>query len=110
MTPDAGSAQRPRSGLVALWRGKLPLKTAFWEYAVGYGTVLNLLTSILSFAVLAMKGPPLLALGCFFLPLPYNVTAVIGVWRSASAYRGEPRWADAARIGVVVWAVLATLI
>lgn len=53
--------------------------------------------------------PAALALFIHFLPLPYNIAAGVGVWRSAARYSGNPLWAGLARIVVVIWAILATL-
>jgi hypothetical protein len=35
--------------------------------------------------------------------------AAVGVWRSAARYRGPTIWANAARIAVIIWALIATL-
>jgi hypothetical protein len=90
-------------------RGEIPLASAFWLYAIGYGTLFNLIATAAAFAVLAAGGPPLLALAVFLLPLPYNVLGVIAVWRSADRDHGDPTWAMAARIAIIAWAILATL-
>ena len=91
-----------------LWRGEVGLARVFWEYAIGFGTLANLITTMLALAVL-MSGFPMLAVAIFFLPLPYNVLIVVAVWRSAGHYRGPPVWATLARVVVVAWAVIATL-
>jgi hypothetical protein len=44
------------------------------------------------------------------LPLPYAVLVVVAVWRSAVHYRGPPERAQLAKAGIVVWAVLATVL
>lgn len=93
-----------------LWRGEIALARAFWQYAVAYGALLNLLATIAAFSVMASDGSPLLAIALFFTPLPYNALAVIVVWRSAARHEGDGRLADAARIAVVLWAVLLTLV
>jgi hypothetical protein len=93
-----------------LWRGEIALARVFWWYAIAYGALLNLLFTILAFAVVASDGPPLLSVAAFLLPLPYNVFVVICVWRSAAHYGGNARWADAARIASVAWSMLLTLV
>jgi hypothetical protein len=90
-------------------RGEIPLPYAFWLYAVGYGTIANLVVTALALGVLAAGGPGWLALAVFLTPLPYNLLAVVAVWRSADRY-ADPAWARTARIAVVTWAILATLI
>ena len=41
-------------------------------------------------------------------PLPYNLLALVAVWRSAANWRGAPRWATLARLVIVVWLAAAT--
>ena len=98
-----------KSRLLRLWRGEVPLATVFWDYAIIYGTILNLISTVGAFAILAAKLPALLALAIHLLPTPYNLVAVVGVWRSAGRYQGPPVWALLARILVIVWAIVATL-
>jgi hypothetical protein len=91
-------------------RGEIPLAHAFWLYAIGYGALFNLITTAAAFGVLAAGGAGLLALAVFLLPLPYNVLSVVAVWRSAARYDGDPAWAMAARVAILAWAILATLV
>jgi len=90
--------------------GRLPLAVAFWQWAILVGTLLNLVFAGAAFAVLSAGGSGVLALAVFMAPLPYNVLATIGVWRSAGRYPGPAHWRDAARIAVVCWLLAATLI
>jgi hypothetical protein len=94
----------------ALWNGNLPLARAFWEYAVVYVALVNLVTTYAAFAVMAADLPGWLALAVFLLPLPYIVMAVVGVWRSAAAYTGPQHWASLARVASVLWGGLMVLI
>jgi len=98
-----------RHFLLALWTGQIPLARVFWLHAILYGTLANLFSTILTFAALSAGAPAALGIAIHFLPLPYNIVASVGVWRSAGRYRGNPAWATLARIFVVVWAVAATL-
>jgi hypothetical protein len=84
--------------LHALWAGDLPLGEAFWTYAVTVGLAVNLITSLL-FLVLISWDRPIAALFVgYALSVPYNVVALVGVWRSAARYEGERIHADLARI------------
>jgi hypothetical protein len=85
---EAGSILR------RLWGGLLPLGTAFWWFAIVWGTALNL-AAVLAVAVAA-------------LPIPYNLLVLVGVWRSAGAYEGPRLLADLARIVSLVWALAAS--
>ena len=93
-----------------LWRGQLDLGQAFWTYAIGYGALANLAAASAALAVIVAGGPLPLAALVFLLPAPYTLTAAVGVWRSAGRYRGPAERASLARIAVVVWAVVVTLI
>jgi len=85
-----------------LWRGDLPLDVAFWNWAVIGGLLVNITTSIVFF-VLLQSGQALLAVVVgYVLSVPYNVLAIVGVWRSAGRYTGPPQWATAARVVVLV--------
>lgn len=89
-----------------LWAGRLPLARAFWDYAIVYGTCANVAATGAAFAALALGLPGWLVLVLFFLPLPYLVVAVIGVFRSAERYEGPPARAAWIKAAVVVWAAL----
>ncbi len=105
--------RRKRDGmgtLRRLWTGEMPLARAFWEYAIVYGFVLNLFTTIASFALLTADASPALALAIFLLPLPYNLFVLVAVWRAAARYAGPSHWAGFARAAVVLWVLLATLV
>jgi hypothetical protein len=85
-----------------MWRGDLPLDVAFWNWAVIGGLLVNIMTSIVFFLLL-QSGQALLAVVVgYALSVPYNVLAMVGVWRSAGRYAGPPHWAKAARVVVLV--------
>ena len=95
--------------IVRLWRGEETLARAFWEYAILYGTLANVIAGIGTFANIAAGGPVWIAVLTFGLPIPYNLFVVVAVWRSARRYRGAPEWATLARIAVIVWALIASI-
>ena|GEM_PF-6554061 len=45
-------------------------------------------------------------LALHFLAVPYNLLAVVAVWRSATHYRGPAIWPLLSRIGVIIWALI----
>jgi hypothetical protein len=95
--------------LHALWSGELPLGEAFWTYAIGIGLLVNLATSGL-FLTLIMFDRPFAALFVgYVLSVPYNVVALVGVWRSAARYQGQAGLADVARIVTIVVMLLLSL-
>jgi hypothetical protein len=108
-----GRSQRPPASMkdhvIRLWRGEVGLARVFWDYAIIYGSLANLITTAAAFAALTADLPVWLAVAIFFLPLPYNVLIVVAVWRSAGRYAGPPMWATLARIAIIVWATIATI-
>jgi hypothetical protein len=96
--------------LADLWAGRLPLSDAFWTYAIFWGFLINLATVIASLAVLVTGGgaPPApwaapTALALHLLPIPYNIVALVGVWRSSARPEVTPTPRLLARCAVVVW-------
>lgn len=86
-----------------LWIGEFPLGRAFWHYAVAYGLLLNLVTTLAFLAVLLNNANMVLVVLVFASPVPYNIFMVVAVWRSADRYRGPKKWAELARLGTVIW-------
>ncbi len=92
-----------------LWEGDLPLRQAFWTWAVAGGLVVNVLTSLLFLALLAndqLLAALIVGYGC---SIPYNVVALVGVWRSADRYAGDPVMAATARIVAAVGLLLLSM-
>lgn len=94
----------------ALWRGELPLARAFWVFAVLYLALANVFATGAAFAALAADLHIVPVIVIFLMPLPYAIVAIVGVWRSADAYRGASHWAVMARYGVLIWCVLAVIL
>ncbi|MBM9593022.1 hypothetical protein [Roseitranquillus sediminis] len=95
--------------LRSVWLGELPLKEAFWTWAITIGLAVNLTTSIL-FLALISADRPWAALFLEYGPsVPYNVLAVVGVWRAASHYQGPAAHADLARIATLSVMLLLTV-
>ena len=95
--------------LTALWRGELPLRRAFWDFAILYGVLVNLAATGGYLGLLSAGVHPAIGLAVYFAPLPYNVAVFVGVWRSADRYSGPAHWADAARAAITLWLAVATL-
>jgi hypothetical protein len=92
--------------VVALWKGEVPLGQAFWGYAVVYGTIINIVATAAAVAAVAAGLPDAVGIGLFLVPVPYILTAVVGVMRSANRYQGPPKWAGLAKMAVVVWGAI----
>jgi hypothetical protein len=74
--------------LRALWSGELPLGEAFWTFAIGIGLLVNLITSVLLLTLISLDRPWAALLVGYAVPIPYNIVALVGVWRSAARYQG----------------------
>jgi hypothetical protein len=96
--------------MTALWKGQLPLARAYWEFGVVYVVLANLCATGAALGGLAAGLPGALAVVIFLLPAPYILVAVVGVWRSASAYEGPPHWAMLARYSSIVWGGMMAVI
>lgn len=94
-----------RAWAVRLWRGDEPLGRAFWMWAVALGAILNVVGMFLVYATLQAAAPTIVVVIAWVSPIPYNLFAFVGVWRSAEHYTGPPRWADLARAALVAWTV-----
>lgn len=93
--------------LRALWAGDLPLGEAFWNYAIGVGVLVNLVTSGLFLTLITLDRPLAALLVGYGLSVPYNILALVGVWRSAARHPG--READLARIVTLLVMALLTV-
>ncbi len=87
----------------------MPLGEAFWIYAVVGGLAVNLISS-LAFLFLILVDWLLAALVVGYgFSVPYNLVALVGVWRAAARHEGEPGEAEWARmvtlIGMIVLSV-----
>ena len=97
------------SKLRDLWLGELPLGEAFWMWAIGIGLLVNLFTSGAFLALITLDRPWAALFVGYVLSVPYNIVALVGVWRSAARYEGEAIHADLARIVTLVAMLLLSV-
>ena len=83
-----------------LWQGEVRLASAFWEYAMVFGTFAHVITTGLAYGAFVAGVPVWLAVVLFLVAAPYTLLVTVGVWRSADRYKGPAHWAHAARIAV----------
>lgn len=88
--------------VVSLWRGEIPLARVFWEYMVGWATLLNLVTAGAALIVFMKQGPLWLGLLLHFGMAPLNAFLLVSVWR-ASKRDNVSRFTLPARIAAIVW-------
>jgi hypothetical protein len=85
------------------------LSQAFWTWAVGGGLAVNVVTSLVFLTLVAndrLVAAFVVGYGC---SIPYNLVALVGVWRAADRYRGDPTLAGAARMITAVGMLLLSV-
>lgn len=87
------------------WRGETPLVDAFWNWAFFGGLAVNVSSSGLFLWLISADRPGLAAIAGYAYSVPYNLLVIVGVWRAADRFDGDPRWAAAAR-----WVTFAAMI
>lgn len=88
--------------LQRLWRGDEPLARAFWGWAVVGSLLVNGATTTL-FLILSAQDLVVLGLVAgYAISVPYNILAIVGVWRAADRHPGARFWAEAARIAALI--------
>jgi len=95
--------------LRALWAGNLPLSEAFWVYAVSIGLTVNVVTSLLFLALITADRPLAALFVGYACSVPYNVVAVVGVWRAAARHQGERAFAELAKVVTLVGMILLSV-
>lgn len=95
--------------IAKLWRGELPAARVFWEYAIGWGTLLNLAMSGAALVVFMNDINAALGLLLHFSTVPYNALMAVAVWRSA-ARLDDPSSAGFFRAGILLWFALMLLL
>lgn len=94
--------------LKSLWQGKLRLGDAFWNWAVIGALAVNVSTTILRLVLISVDQPWLALIVGYAVAVPYNVVALVGVWRSAARYDGPTLHVDLARwTSVILLAILS---
>lgn len=99
-----------KSRLLRLWRGEYPLRYAFWRSFFAVFFTVNVLIALFPGVLLRLILPPTAAavgviLAAYLVYAAYLVICAVGVWRSASGYRGRPYLATAARVFVCCYLV-----
>lgn len=87
----------------------MPLDTAFWNWAIFGGLLVNISSSVLFLILITLDEPLWAFIAGYSFSVPYNIIATIGVWRSADRYDGDPRWAHIARIVTLAFMALLTV-
>lgn len=110
--PSAVGSQPSTNAVVAyfqrLWWAEVPLVTVFWRDMAVIGTIVNVAAIGVAVLVAALGSATAVGLVIFMAPTPYNIFLVAAVWRRADREQGD--WAWPARVGAVVWLLLAFMV
>ncbi|MGE0651779.1 MAG: hypothetical protein AB7P12_08525 [Alphaproteobacteria bacterium] len=95
--------------VLRLWRGEVPLFNAFWDWALIGGLIVNVSTTIACLILVMQDFPVAAVIAGYAISVPYNIFITVAVWRSAARYKGDPRWATAARVATVIGMTVLSL-
>ncbi|MGI9379674.1 MAG: hypothetical protein ACR2OW_08460 [Methyloligellaceae bacterium] len=93
----------------ALWSGDVNLNDTFFWFVVVWGTVVNIVTSVLFYIAVIYEWAAVWLVPLYFLPLPYNVWVTVGVWRSAARSKDTPVFAEIAKYATVLYMAFLSL-
>ena len=96
--------------IVELWQGRLPLGRAFWLWGILGGGIVSLFSTLLALTLIAAGAPAWLAVLVFAAHIPWNLVLLVGVWRSAGRPEVSPAAANLARMVILAWVVVLSLL
>ncbi len=96
--------------VVEFWRGSVPLGRAFWLWGVLGGGLVDLLATVFALALVVLGAPTWVIVLVFVAHVPWNVVLLVGVWRSAGRPEVGPDTATLARLAILFWVVLLSVL
>ena len=96
--------------IVKFFRGGLPLGRAFWHWGILGGGIVSLFATMLALTLIAAGAPAWLAVLIFAAHIPWNGVLLVGVWRSAGRPGVSPAAASLARLVIVAWLVVLSIL
>ena len=90
--------------MTRVWRGEFSLAMTYWGFAQFGGLILAI--PQLGLRVIGLNAAAQVVDGVAFA---YSVVVIVGIWRSARRYPGNPVWAHLARLATLMPLVLALL-
>ncbi|MEQ1896666.1 MAG: hypothetical protein ABL971_04665 [Vicinamibacterales bacterium] len=94
----------PGQAMTRVWRGEFSLAMTYWGFAQCGGLILAI--PQLGLRVMGLNTAAQLVDGVAFA---YSVVVIVGIWRSAGRYPGNPVWAHLARLATLMPLVVALL-
>jgi hypothetical protein len=101
-------ARSPIGYFRQLWRAEIPLSRVFWQDMIVVGTAINLAAMGLAVLAVVLGASTPAGIAILLAPVPYNILLVTSVWRRADVERAD--WGWLARLGSVLWLILAFVI
>ena len=96
--------------IVEFRRGDLSLGRAFWLWGILGGGVVSLFATLLALMLVAAGAPAWLAVLVFAAHIPWNLVLLVGVWRSAGRPEVSRAAANVARLVILAWVVVLSLL
>ena len=94
----------PGQAMTRVWRGEFSLAMTYWGFAQFGGLILAI--PQLGLRLIGLNTAAQVVDGVAFA---YSVVVIVGIWRSARSYPGNPVWAHLARLATLIPLVLALL-
>ncbi len=94
----------PGQAMTRVWRGEFSLAMTYWGFAQFGGLILAI--PQLGLRVMGLNTAAQLVDGVAFA---YSVVVIVGIWRSARRYPGNPVWAHLARMATLMPLIVALL-
>jgi hypothetical protein len=96
--------------IVEFFRGGLPLARAFWVWGILGGGIVSLFSTLFALALVAASAPAWLAALAFAAHIPWNVVLLVGIWRSAGRPEVSPAAANLARLTILAWVLVLSIV
>ena len=96
--------------IVEFFRGGLPLGRAFWLWGIVGGGIVSLFSTLLALTLIAAGASAWVAVLAFAAHIPWNLMLLVGIWRSAGRPEVSPAAANLARIVILAWVVVLSLL
>jgi hypothetical protein len=96
--------------IVEFLHGGVPLGRAFWLWGILGGGIVSLFSTLLALTLIAVGAPGWLAVLVFAAHIPWNLVLLVGVWRSAGRPEVSPAAANLARMVILAWVVVLSLL
>jgi hypothetical protein len=95
---------------VEFFRGGLPLARAFWFWGIFGGGIVSLFSTLFALTLVAASAPAWLAVLVFTAHIPWNLVLLVGIWRSAGRPEVSPAAAQVARLAILGWVVVLSIL